>query len=169
MAESRIKIGGLKGPHGLQGWVKAKLFLADTAMLQGQALQLESGVSYTVQALKPVGQGLLALQLKGITSPEQAAALKGPLYLPKEALNLSDDEVLLSDLLGQPLLGPDGEVCGTISGVTELPAGPALQVKLPDDKPKTALVPLEAAFIELSGGTPPQAKLTPFGLQLLSL
>jgi ribosomal 30S subunit maturation factor RimM len=169
MAESRIKIGGLKGPHGLQGWVKAKLFLADTAMLQGETLQLESGASYAVQALKPVGQGLVALQLKGITTAEQAAALRGPLYLPKEALNLSDDEVLLSDLVGQPLLGPDGEVCGTISGITELPAGPALQVKLPSETPKNALVPLEAAFIDLRGGTPPQAQLTPFGLQLLSL
>jgi 16S rRNA processing protein RimM len=169
MAGDRIKIGGLKGPHGLQGWVKAKLFVAAPEDLLGQALELENGTAYPVQALKTVGQGLVALQLQGINTPEQATALKGPLYLPKAALALDDDEVLLADLLGQPLLGPTGSPCGTITGITELPAGPALQVKTAAEKPKTLLIPVATAFVTLTAATPPTAQLTDLGEQLLQL
>ncbi len=169
MAGDRIRIGGLKGPHGLQGFVKAKLFLADTAVLAGQAVQLEDGTNYAVLAMKPVGQGLLALQLQGISTPEAAAALKGALYLPKAAIPPSDDEVLLADLIGQPLRGPNNEDCGTIAGLAELPAGPALQIRLLADPAKQILVPLNGAFIEITASTPPTAQLTELGAQLLTL
>ncbi|MCA3244463.1 MAG: hypothetical protein INF43_04050 [Alphaproteobacteria bacterium] len=173
MAGDRIKIGGLKGPHGLQGWVKAKLLLAEPEDLVGQAVQLEDGSPYPVHALKAVGQGLLALQLAGISTPEQAAALKGPLYLAKTALALADDEVLLADLVGQPLLNAAGTVCGTIGGVAALPAGPALQITIPQpppaEKAKSVLIPVVEAFVMLTAATPPVAQLTPFGEQLLSL
>jgi len=169
MAGDRIKIGGLKGPHGLQGWVKAKLFLADNSLVMGQTLQQEDGTPYTVQNLKAVGQGLVALHLAGVTMPEQAAALKGPLYLPKAALPLDEDDVLLADLVGQPLLGHTGTPCATIVGIAKLPAGPALEVTTLAEKPKKALVPVEAAFVSLSAATPPAAQLTELGAQLLTL
>jgi len=173
MAASRICIGGLKGPHGLQGWVKVKLLLADATVLQGQSIQQEDGTAYAILGLKAVGQGLVALQLAGITTPEQAAALKGPVYLAKKALAVAEDEVLLTELIGQPLLNIAGVACGTITGITELPAGPALQValpvNLPNVRPKTALVPINLAFVTLSASTPPVAQLTAWGEQLLSL
>lgn len=172
MTNTRITIGGLKGPHGLQGWVKANLKLEDPALILTLKGLTVGETPIDVLNIKAVGQGLFALQLKGISTPEAASALRGLITIARENMPVDENEVLLADLLGQPLYGPEGNVLGTIQAVNELPAGPALIIALPlatgQTKAKTALIPLEEAFIEL-GASPAKATLTEFGLSLLSL
>lgn len=172
MTNTRITIGALKGPHGLQGWVKANLKLEDPALILELKGLMVGETPIEVLNIKAVGQGLFALQLKGVTTPEAASALRGLITVARENMPVDDNEVLLADLIGQPLYGPEGNVVGTIQAVNELPAGPAFIIALPlasgETKQKTALIPLEEAFIELEAA-PAKATLTEFGLSLLSL
>jgi ribosomal 30S subunit maturation factor RimM len=174
---ARLKIGALKGPHGLQGWVKAALTLEDPQLLaELGTCQLEDGRALTITGIKQVGQGLMAIKIEGIDTPEATAPIRGALYLDAAAVPVDDDEILLADLLGQPLYGPDETtIVGTITDIRELPAGPALTITLPavegaptPPKPKTALVPLEEEFILLDA-EPIRATLTELGLALLAL
>ncbi len=173
MAADRIQIGGLKGPHGLQGYVKVKLLLADPALLRSiKTVFLADGTGYGLVNSKPVGQGLVAIQLAGIATPEAAAALKGPVFAEKSAFDVAEDEVLLADLIGQPVVDHTGKVQGLVEAITELPAGPALVIKT-EANPKTLLVPLAADFVVVTAAAaanlPPRLELTPLGLQLLTL
>ena len=167
MSEKLIAAGALKGPHGLQGWVKLACKLEDPALLiEAGPCVLANGQEFEATGLKQVGQGLLGVKFKGIDTPEAASALRGMLYLKRAHVPVNDNEVLLGDLVGQPLFGPDGTIAGTIDTLVELPAGPALEVSVPGRK-NTALVPLNPEFVTLEVG--PKAILTILGLDLLSL
>lgn len=172
MTTNIMTIGALKGPHGLQGWVKANLKLEDPAFILDLEGLMVGETPIEVLNIKAVGQGLFALQIKSISTPEAAAALRGLITIPRANMPVDEDEVLLADLIGQPLFGPDAAPVGTIQAVQELPAGPALVVELPlaegTTKPKTVLIPVEEDFVELEAA-PTKATLTEFGLSLLTL
>jgi ribosomal 30S subunit maturation factor RimM len=166
MPEALLHVGALRGPHGLHGWVKAALTLDNPQLLLQTPVQLADGRTLTVVTLKPVGQGLMGLQLEGISTPEAAAMLKGPLYLPRTAIPVAADEVLLANLVGRPLLAADGNVAGTISAIRALPAGPALEINVPGRK-TSALIPIVADFLLLEAED--RVTLTELGKALLTI
>ena len=162
-----ITVGACKGPHGLQGWVKVRLDMAEPSLLLHTPVSI-AGQTYAVQGLKTVGQGLWAVQLQGITTPEAAAALKGhPVVADRSTWPTSEDEVYLADMLGQTLYNSQNQPVGTVASVAELPAGPALVIHIEGRKTQP-IIPLEEAFVALESN-PPHATLTLLGDALLNL
>lgn len=163
-SSTHVKVGALRGPHGLKGMVKAKIFLDDPGLLvTGGPLLLADGSTLEVADWQAVGQGLLALSIKGVNSVEAAGALRGDVFLDRSNWPEVAGEVYLDTLVGQDVLGPDGAVAGRIAAIATLPAGPALEIDAGGKS--TAIVPVEDAFVSL-GDT---VVLTEVGMALLDL
>lgn len=160
-----ISVGSLRGPHGLKGMVKAKVGLEDANLLvEAGPLLTQDGRSFKVTKWQAVGQGLLALQIEGVTTPEAAEALKGTtVYLDRTRWPEDEDSVYLDALVGLTVLGPDDAVVGTVKGTVELPAGPAVDIAMGD---AVKVLPLEEAFVTLDDDG---LYLTELGLAVLSI
>lgn len=171
MAETLVHVGALKGPHGLKGLVKAKIGLEDYDLLveAGPLYAEEPGTKgtrhrkLTVLRWQAVGQGLVALQIEGVTTVEQAEALKGiAVSLDRTRFPEEDDEVYLDSLAGANVVGPDGAVIGVVKGPVELPAGPALEVLVGED---VKILPLVEEFCVIGD----EVELTELGVAILSV
>ncbi|TKW61855.1 MAG: 16S rRNA processing protein RimM [Blastochloris viridis] len=164
MAEKLIKVGALKGPHGLKGMVKAKIGLDDYDLLvEAGPLLTDDGRALKVLRWNAVGQGLVALAIDGVTTVEQAEALRNiSVSLDRERFPEDEDEVYLDSLAGAQVVGPDGAVLGTVKGPVELPAGPALEVLVGDD---IKILPLVEEFCLLGD----DVELTELGVAVLSI
>jgi len=164
VAEKLIKVGALKGPHGLKGMVKAKIGLDDYDLLvEAGPLLTNDGRALKVLRWNAVGQGLVALAIDGVTTVEQAELLRNmTVSLDRERFPEDEDEVYLDSLAGAQVVGPDGEVIGTVKGPVELPAGPALEVHVSDD---IKILPLVEEFCLLGD----EVELTELGVAVLSI
>ncbi len=164
MAEKLIRVGALKGPHGLKGLVKAKIGLEDYDLLvEAGPLMADDGRSFKVVRWQAVGQGLVALQIDGVTTVEQAEALRNmAVSLERSRFPEDEDEVYLDALEGAEVVGPDGAVLGVVEGWNELPAGPALNVRVGD---AIKVLPLNDAFVTLGD----KVELTELGVAVLAV
>jgi len=115
------------GAHGIGGEVKLKLFsdsLADFRVFNGGALTLSS--------LRGTGVARFA----EVADRTAAEALRGTfLTIPRAALPpLEEGEYYHADLLGLPVVTPDGEAVGVVAEVENFGAGDVIEVEKPDGK-----------------------------------
>lgn len=127
----RICVGSIAGAFGVQGEVRLKSYCADpTAIADYGPLFTEDGSrSFKVRLTRPVAGGLGA-RLSGVTTKEEADALKGVnLYADKARLpKLPDDEFYHADLIGLEVCDPGGKVLGRVAAVQNFGAGDILEV-----------------------------------------
>ena len=146
----RICVGAFAGSFGVSGEVRLKSFCAEPeAIASYGALFTEDGSrSFVLKLTRPVAGGLGA-RVTGITTMEQAEALKGlSLFVDRSKLpNLPDDEYYHSDLIGLEARDTGGSLLGTVSAVHNHGAGDLL---------------------EISGAGRKQALLLPFTLAVVS-
>ncbi|MEX0970254.1 MAG: ribosome maturation factor RimM [Paracoccaceae bacterium] len=147
MADELICIGAIAGAFGVQGEVRLKSFCADPAAIADYApLSDKTGArSFTVVLTKSLN-GAFAARLGGVTSREQAEALKGTqLFAPRTRLPaLPDDEFYHSDLVGLVAVDTGGAVLGKVATVQNHGAGDILEIR----NPKGALlVPFTRACV----------------------
>lgn len=137
----RICVGAIAGSFGLQGEVRLKSFCATPeAIATYGALTTEDGTrSFNVKLTRPVANGLGA-RLTGITTKEQADALKGTsLFADRSKLpSLPDDEYYHTDLIGMSVHDTGGALIGTVQTVHNHGAGDLLEIMGPGMK--TALL-----------------------------
>lgn len=151
-----ICVGAIAGAFGVRGEARLKSFCAEPAAIADYApLTDEAGRSYTLRITRPL-KGGFAARLGGVSTREQAEALKGArLYAPRERLPaLPDDEFYYSDLIGLRALDAGGEALGEVLAVNDYGGGDFLEVKLAATG-KLLLVPFtrEAVpTVDLSGG-----------------
>jgi 16S rRNA processing protein RimM len=89
----------------------------------------------------------VVLSLNGLSSPEQAAALRGK-YLcvdHSERRSLGDNEWFVDDLVGLRAVDRDGTEVGRVSSVDENPAHPMLIL---ETKAGEQLIPFVEAFVD---------------------
>ena len=112
-----ICVAVIAGAFGVQGEVRLKSFTSDPEAIADYApLSDESGtIDYDLHILRPIKNGL-AVQLSGVTTKEQADALRGfNLFMPRLRLpELTDDEYYHSDLVGMAVLDSSGTELGMI-------------------------------------------------------
>jgi 16S rRNA processing protein RimM len=136
-AQDRVCVGAIAGSFGVRGEVRLKSFCSDPAAIASYApLYTEDGSrSFTVKITRSVANGLMA-HLSGITTKEQADALKGTsLYADREKLpSLGDDEFYHADLIGLQVLDTGGTPIGTVRAVHNHGAGDLLEVQGPGMK-----------------------------------
>lgn len=131
MTTDRICVGAIAGAFGVQGEVRLKSFCSHPADIATYgALSTEDGTrSFTVRLTRPVTGGLGA-RLSGVSTREQAEALKGTtLWAPRAALpSLPDDEFYHADLIGLEVVDTGGQVLGRVRAIYDHGAGDIIEV-----------------------------------------
>ena len=145
----RICVGAIAGSFGVSGEVRLKSFCADPEAIAAYGpLWTEDGSrSFSVKLTRPVAGGLGA-RVSGITTKEQADALKGTsLFADKSRLpNLPDDEFYHADLIGLEVRDTGGALIGQVRAVHNHGAGDLIEVYGPGLK-QTLLLPFTKAVV----------------------
>ncbi|MGV8985462.1 MAG: ribosome maturation factor RimM [Cypionkella sp.] len=134
MAETvpdRICVGAIAGAFGVQGEVRLKSFCTTPEDIASYGpLWSEDGTRHYNLKLTRVVAGGLGARLTGITTKEEADALKGvSLYVDRKRLpRLPDDEYYHADLIGLEVRDPGGKLLGTVRAVHNHGAGDLLEI-----------------------------------------
>lgn len=134
MAADRICVGAIAGAFGVRGEVRLKSFCAEPEAIASYApLFTEDGArSFAVTITRAIPGGLAA-RLSGITTKEEADAVRGTsLFADREKLpNLPDDEFYHADLIGLPVFDTGGVQLGTVRAIYNHGAGDILEIFAP--------------------------------------
>lgn len=145
----RICVGAIAGAFGVQGEVRLKSFCSTPEDIIGYAplYTEDGGRSFDVRMTRPVTGGL-GVRLTGITTKEQADALKGvTLWADRDKLpSLPDDEFYHADLIGLTVVDTGGAVLGTVRALHNHGAGDILEIHMPGRK-TTLLLPFTRAVV----------------------
>lgn len=127
----RICVGAISGAFGVQGEVRLKSFCTDPEDIAAYGpLWSEDGTrQFKLKLTRPVAGGLGA-RLSGVTTKEEADALKGvSLYVDRARLpRLPDDEFYHADLIGLEVRDPGGKLLGQVRAVHNHGAGDLLEI-----------------------------------------
>ena len=141
MTTDRICVGAIAGSFGLQGEVRLKSFCSvpEAIATYGPLTSEDSTRSFNVKLTRPVANGLGA-RITGITTKEQADALKGTsLFADRSKLpSLPDDEYYHTDLIGMAVHDTGGALIGSVQAVHNHGAGDLLEIM--GEGMKTALL-----------------------------
>lgn len=111
---NRIEIGVVARPHGVHGEMRIHLHNRDSRALDDAEYVYIGGIRHTTASVRVV-KGAVLLRLEGVADRTQVEALRGKaVELDRDQLDLSEDEVLLIDLVGCQALLADGTVYGEI-------------------------------------------------------
>jgi 16S rRNA processing protein RimM len=145
-----LATGVLKGPHGIQGFIKLHSYSQEYAHLENldEVFLRKGGNEQTVhiEQIKPNGKEVL-IKFVGINTPESARKLNGwEIWIPREAaISCESGEYYVADLASCALC-IDHEVVATVVGVIEGPQALLLEVLASRDQ-KRYLVPFLSEYI----------------------
>jgi 16S rRNA processing protein RimM len=157
MADAKVCVAAIAGSFGVRGDVRLKSFCAipEDVETYGSLTTEDGSQSYDVRLAQSVKNGFVA-RLTGITSKEQADALKGVrLYVDRDKLpDLPDDEYYHADLIGLEVRDTGGALLGTVRAVHDHGAGDLLEIHA-TGLSSTILMPFTLAIVptvDLRGG-----------------
>ncbi|SDI34638.1 ribosome maturation factor RimM [Lutimaribacter saemankumensis] len=139
----RICVGAIAGAFGVKGEVRLKSFTSiPEDIAQYAPLETEDGAMEFDVIVERVIKNGLAVRLSGISTKEQADALRGVrLFVPRDRLPaLPDDEFYHADLIGLPVFDTGGTQLGRVKAVHDHGAGDLLEIHGPGLK-STVLLP----------------------------
>jgi 16S rRNA processing protein RimM len=131
--EQLLLIGEIVGPHGLRGQVKLYAVTNRVDHLQAKIRTVYVGPKHTAYQLRGIIEhkpGLLLLALEGVSTREQAEALRGSEVSidERDAAPLAADEYFIHQLYGLRVVTTSGEEIGTVREVIETGANEVLVV-----------------------------------------
>jgi 16S rRNA processing protein RimM len=131
--EDFLLIGEVVAPFGIRGQVKVKSYTDHIDHLRRRIHAVYLGpkhVSYPLKAVIEHKPGLLIVSLGGVTTRENAEALRGSevAILEHEAAPLEDGEYFIHQLYGLKVVTEDGAEIGTVREVLETGASEVLVV-----------------------------------------
>ena len=121
-----VEIGTILGPHGVHGWTKVKgcTDFPERLTRAGMLLHIKPFRKRAPRKIilaggKYTGANSFIIQLQGIYDREAAQTVKGAtLYYATQQDNVStDDDMLISDLVGLQVFLEDDTLVGTVRGV----------------------------------------------------
>jgi len=157
MADDRIIVGSLAGAFGVHGDVRVKSYCAEPdAIADYTPLTRADGATITTLVLKGMAKGALIARVDGITTKEEADALRGmDLFAERDQLpSLPDDEFYHADLMGLTAFDTGGAELGRVKAVQTNGADDLLEIAGAGLK-DTVLVPFTRAIVptvDLSAG-----------------
>ena len=134
MDREQVCVGAIAGAFGVRGEVRLKSFCAEPAAIAEYGpLRTEDGREFSLTLGRPVTNGLAA-RLSGVTTREEAEALRGQrLYVDRARLpSLPDDEFYHADLIGLAVRDTGGATLGHVAAVLNHGAGDLLEVRQPN-------------------------------------
>ncbi|PSL22295.1 16S rRNA processing protein RimM [Shimia abyssi] len=144
-----ICVGAIGGAYGVRGEVRLKSFTAEAeAIAEYAPLTTGDGAMEFDMTLTRIIKNGLAARLSGVSTKEQADALKGvKLFVPRDRLpELPDDEYYYSDLVGLEVRDTGGTVLGTVKSVQNHGATDLLEIQSPGLS-TTVLLPFTHAVV----------------------
>ena len=142
--DERVCLGAVASPHGVRGLVRVKAFTDQPEDIASYgAVFLEDGRRFDL-TVKGMVKGMVMTSFAGITSRDQAEALKGErFYVSRQVLpQTDDDEIYHADLIGAMVHDPQQGDMGRVLGVFDFGAGEMLEIK--PFKGKPVMVPFHA-------------------------
>lgn len=149
MSDEKIIVGALSGSFGVHGDVRLKSFCADPeAIADYTPLTRKDGTVITTIVIKGQTKGSLIARVDGITTKEEADALRGlELFALRDQLpSLPDDEFYHTDLVGLMTYDTGGAELGRVKAVQTNGSDDLLEVISPTHK-DTVLVPFTKAIV----------------------
>jgi 16S rRNA processing protein RimM len=144
-----ICVGAIAGAFGVAGEVRLKSFCSEPTDIAayGPLLSEDGSRDYHITLTRPIAGGLGA-RIKGVTTKEQADALRGTsLYVPRDRLpKLPDDEFYHADLIGLSAYDPGGQLIGKVTAVYNHGAGDILEIS-PTGHKSALLLPFTMAIV----------------------
>ena len=155
---SWIELGVIARPQGLKGEIRVHVFNPDSTLLEGLAEVFLIGEDDEEPALVEIrsarrGPKALLLRLEGVSSREDAEALRGyRLCIPRGALpELEDGEYYHADLIG--LEAFEGtESIGTVVDVLDYPSAECLKIERPDGFLEVPMLPKWLDRVDFEAG-----------------
>lgn len=129
-----VTLAAVAGAHGVAGEVRLKLFGEGAAAL-ARYKSFNDG-ALTLTKARDDGKGGAVARFAEIADRTAAEMLRGTaLTVPRSAMPpLAAGEYYHADLLGLPVVSPDGEPLGTIAGIENYGAGDVLEIELAGGK-----------------------------------
>lgn len=154
----RICIGAVAGAFGVRGELRLKSFTAtpEDIATYGPVTSEDGAQSFTITLTGQATKGALIARLSGVSTKEQADALRGlRLFVERDRLpSLPDDEYYHADLIGLEVFDTGGTALGRVKSVLNHGASDLLEIHGPNLK-ATVLLPFtrEAVpTVDLSSG-----------------
>lgn len=142
--DSRIEIGRISKAHGIRGEVVVVTHDAESEVLGDAETIWVGGVSRKILEARGTHRGWL-IQFEGVATRNDAELLRGQLVeVDRDALELEDDDVLLSDLVGCKVQKVDGTPWGEIA---EIDGGGMQDLLVIHDGEVERLLPLVDVFV----------------------
>lgn len=149
MTDETLIVGSISGAFGVHGDVRLKSFCADPeALADYTPLTRSDGKIITTIVLKGQTKGALIARVDGITTKEEADALRGvDLIAQRDQLpSLPDDEFYHADLMGLTAFDTGGAELGRVKAVQSNGADDLLEIIAPALK-DSVLVPFTRAIV----------------------
>jgi len=149
MSDSRVIVGAIAGAFGVKGEVRLKSFCADPAAIADYTpLYSKDGRRFATVVLTGAASNALTARIDGVTTKEEADALKGTeLYAERDQLpSLPDDEFYHADLIGLSVYDAGGQLLGKVKAVLNHGASDLLEIHIPGAK-STVLLPFTNAAV----------------------
>lgn len=148
-SSSRICVGIVTGPHGLNGLVRVRPFTAEPEDIAayGPVESADGTRSLTLDVRNRTGKGHVLVRVDGVDDRTAAEALRGmELYVPRERLPDADaDEFYHADLIGLPVEAPDGTPLGKVRALYDFGGGDVLEIE--DADGRVATIPFTLAAV----------------------
>ncbi|HEU4328466.1 MAG TPA: ribosome maturation factor RimM [Roseiflexaceae bacterium] len=151
--EEYLLIGEIVGPFGTHGQVKLKAITDQVEHLRRRIRTVYIGPqrqSYRLQRVVEHKPGMLVLNLVGLTTRDEAEALRGNevAILEREAAPLDQDEYFVHQLYGLAVFSEAGEAIGTVREVMQTGANDVLVVAR-EGKPDGLIPVIRDVIVEL--------------------
>jgi 16S rRNA processing protein RimM len=137
----QVVLGAFASPHGVRGLIKVKAFTGDPLAITAYGpVKIDDGRTVQLTA-HGVNKGLVLTEVEGVTSREDAEALRGKTFsIDRNKLPPADqDEVYQTDLMGRIVQDPELGEIGEVRAVFNFGAGEMLEVRR--KKGKSILLP----------------------------
>lgn len=148
MGAQEVVVGQIAGAFGVRGEVRVKSFCAEPADIALYTpLRADDGQVFRVLVVTGTAPGVLVTRIEGISTKEEADALKGArLWADRARLPEPDDEEYYhADLIGLEARDPGGALVGRVKAVLNHGAGDMLEITRAGDE--SLLVPFTRASV----------------------
>jgi 16S rRNA processing protein RimM len=109
-----VEVGVVTRPHGVRGELRVVPHQPDSTSLLDAAEVWIDGERREVAGARSTKDAIL-LRVAGVSDRDAADELRGaPVLIPRDQIDISDDEILLADLVGCQVVTTGGEAWGEV-------------------------------------------------------